>query len=480
MSIISRDLRVALLGRAQPVDAQPLADAVPDRRARVERRVRVLEDDLHPAAEGPQRRRRRACVMSSPSKRMVPAVGLDEAQDEAADRGLAAARLAHQAQRLAAPDDEVHAVDGPDLRDRALEHAAPDGEGLGQAADLDQRLGRPGGRRPWPPSRDDARRRPWRLRRWSADGAGGVPWPAAIAASSSGSQAPSAGRSEPSGAVDSASSGPGGRRRSGGSSGWLVEGVAGCRPRSRTTQRGAKRQPLGQRQHVGHVARDRGQLIASDARHRHGADQARGCRDAGARANSVRTSACSTISPAYITATRSHISATTPRSWVMRMIAVPGLLLEVAHQVQDLGLDGHVQRGRGLVGDEQLRLAGERHGDHHALRHAARHLVRVGLDAPVRVGDADHAHQLQRTAPAPPCASCPGGAPGPRAIWQPTGHHRVERATVGCWKTIAMRSPRILRSSSSGQRRAGPGRRTGRCPPRRGRAWRRGAGSTAR
>ncbi len=35
-----------------------------------------------------------------------------------------------------------------------------------------------------------------------------------------------------------------------------------------------------------------------------------------------------------------------------------GLLLEHAHEVQDLGLDGHVQRRRGLIGDEQLRLAG--------------------------------------------------------------------------------------------------------------------------
>ena len=56
--------------------------------------------------------------------------------------------------------------------------------------------------------------------------------------------------------------------------------------------------------------------------HGHGADEAPGVGVLGTR-NSVRTSVCSTISPAYITATRSHISATTPRSWVMRMMAVP-------------------------------------------------------------------------------------------------------------------------------------------------------------
>ena len=42
------DLRPPLGVAAETVDAQPLADAVADRRARVEARVRVLEDDLHP------------------------------------------------------------------------------------------------------------------------------------------------------------------------------------------------------------------------------------------------------------------------------------------------------------------------------------------------------------------------------------------------------------------------------------------------
>ena len=74
----------------------------------------------------------------------------------------------------------------------------------------------------------------------------------------------------------------------------------------------------------------------------------------------------------------------------------PGLVAQVAHQVEDLGLDRHVERGRRLVGDEQLGLAGEGHRDHHALRHAARQLVREGLQAPLRVGDADHPEQLER------------------------------------------------------------------------------------
>jgi hypothetical protein len=57
------------------------------------------------------------------------------------------------------------------------------------------------------------------------------------------------------------------------------------------------------------------------------------------------------------------------------------LLLELGDQLQDLRLDGDVERGGRFVGDEQLRLARERHRDQHALAHAARHLVRVLLDA---------------------------------------------------------------------------------------------------
>jgi hypothetical protein len=40
-------------------------------------------------------------------------------------------------------------------------------------------------------------------------------------------------------------------------------------------------------------------------------------------ANNVVVTVSSTIWPAYMTATRSAISATTPRSWVMSTIAMP-------------------------------------------------------------------------------------------------------------------------------------------------------------
>ena len=91
----------------------------------------------------------------------------------------------------------------------------------------------------------------------------------------------------------------------------------------------------------------------------------------------------------YMTATSSATSATMPRSWVIMITVVPNSLLEILDELQDLGLDGHVEGRRRLVGDEQVRAVDERHGDHHALAHAARQLVRIGVDAALGGRDAD-------------------------------------------------------------------------------------------
>ena len=74
----------------------------------------------------------------------------------------------------------------------------------------------------------------------------------------------------------------------------------------------------------------------------------------------------------------------------------PGLAAQAREQVQDLILDGHVERRRRLVAEQQLRLARERDRDHDALAQAARELVRVGAVAPLGVGDADQPQQLER------------------------------------------------------------------------------------
>ena len=70
--------------------------------------------------------------------------------------------------------------------------------------------------------------------------------------------------------------------------------------------------------------------------------------------------------------------------------------LQVVHQLQDLGLRGHVERRRGLVGDQQVGVVDERHRDHHALAHAARELVRVVLEALLGARDPHRLQHLER------------------------------------------------------------------------------------
>ena len=63
--------------------------------------------------------------------------------------------------------------------------------------------------------------------------------------------------------------------------------------------------------------------------------------------------------------------------------------LRVLEQLQDLRLHRHVERGGRLVGDQQVRLVRQRHGDHHALALAAGELMRITLQPPGRIGNAD-------------------------------------------------------------------------------------------
>jgi hypothetical protein len=89
-------------------------------------------------------------------------------------------------------------------------------------------------------------------------------------------------------------------------------------------------------------------------------------------------------------------------------------------------LDRDVERGGGLVGDQQPGAVGQRQRDHHALLHAAAELVRVLVDAALRIGDPDLAQQRDRL--------LARLAPRRRAVdrehlghLRPDGQHRVER-----------------------------------------------------
>jgi hypothetical protein len=62
----------------------------------------------------------------------------DQAQHEAADRRLAAARFAHDGQRFTSVDMEVDTVDGADMARDEAEGTAPHREVLLQPLDLEQ------------------------------------------------------------------------------------------------------------------------------------------------------------------------------------------------------------------------------------------------------------------------------------------------------------------------------------------------------
>ena len=70
---------------------------------------------------------------------------------------------------------------------------------------------------------------------------------------------------------------------------------------------------------------------------------------------------------------------------------------KILHELQDLRLDRHIERRRRLVRDDELRIARERDRDHDALAHAARELVRILLEAALRIGNAHQLHELDGT-----------------------------------------------------------------------------------
>ena len=124
---------------AEPMDDEPLLEDRPHRHPGVERAVGILEHDLHPAPERPQRRLRQAphVVAREPD---APRGRLDEPEEAAAHGRLAAATLPHEAERLAAGDRERHAVDRADGTHRPSEQPAADRKMRLEAGDGQERL----------------------------------------------------------------------------------------------------------------------------------------------------------------------------------------------------------------------------------------------------------------------------------------------------------------------------------------------------
>ena len=77
--------------------------------------------------------------------------------------------------------------------------------------------------------------------------------------------------------------------------------------------------------------------------------------------------------------------------------AEPHLLLQLTQQAKHLRLNSDVERGRRLIGDQQPRLAHQRHGDHRPLSQAAGQLMGKLAEALRRGGNAHAFEQHPRT-----------------------------------------------------------------------------------
>lgn len=73
--------------------------------------------------------------------------------------------------------------------------------------------------------------------------------------------------------------------------------------------------------------------------------------------------------------------------------------LQPLDQIHDLGFDSDVEGGGRFVGDKEIRVAYQGHGDHRPLAHAARKLVRICLEPLAGAGDAHELEHLRRPLP---------------------------------------------------------------------------------
>ena len=283
----------------------------------------------------------------APVERDAAARGLDDAEQRAGERRLAAARLAHEAERLARPDH------GRDARE-GVHAAAALAEDLGQVLDVDQR--RHG-------AVDDAR-----------------------ALEVGGHRARQLLRALVEEAAADVVVADGDRRR-------LVRPADVLGERAAVGEH-ARRQVRADRRQV---ARDRVEAAAVLA---HAA-----ARDAAQEADGVRMPRV--VQHLLGRALLDHLAGVEDADLGAHLADHAEVVADEEHgrvelglqlvdEVEHLGLDRRVEAGRRLVEDQQGRIDAERHRDHDALLHAARELVRVALHDRLRVGDLHLLQHRQR------------------------------------------------------------------------------------
>ena len=293
-------LRGDLAPRVGVVDPHRQRDARADPLARVQRRVRVLEDHLHVAPDRPQRR--------AAERRDVAPVELDGARGQVGEPE----QHARRASTCRSPTRR---------RARASRPAGPRGRRRRPRAPARPRAasGRPSGRGSACARRSRAAgRRSCRVRSQGWAGLSSGRWQA----------------SRWSGARFAASGGSSSQRS------------------NRCGQRGANAQPVAGPLAVGGAP---GIAVSRRGRGRssRGIEPSRPtCRGAADRGRPRCVGPCSTTRPAYITRIRSAISATTPMSCVISTTDIRVSLPQRADQLEDLRLDRDVERRRRLVRDQ--------------------------------------------------------------------------------------------------------------------------------
>ena len=314
-----RHARFQLRAAGDAVEPDRLADDLATGHARVERGVRILEDDVHATAEGPQLAPRevRDVLAVEPDR---PVRRLEQPVDAVADGRLAAARLADEAEHLARRKREGDAVDGVDDA-AAAGHSPSQREVLDQPIDLEHRCVHrsPG----WKQATT------WSGRTSRNTGTSDHDCSSARGQRSAKAQRPSGSESE--------GTRPGISRSR---PFWACPGARN-RPEQPDRVRVLRvREQLLDGRLLDLAARVHDDDAVGDVR-----DDAEVVRDQDDRG--------------------------------------PETLAQLTQEVEDAGLDRHVQRRGRLVGDQDLRVAGERHRDHHALPHARR---RAGAGTRPRAG----------------------------------------------------------------------------------------------
>src|SRR5204863_4091784 len=103
------DAIAPLLTRADMVDDERLFDNLPHAHARIQRRVRILKDDLH-VAPGMTKRVAREAEHVLSAKEHLASGRLDQPEDAAACRRFSAARLSNEPERLRLVERKAHIV----------------------------------------------------------------------------------------------------------------------------------------------------------------------------------------------------------------------------------------------------------------------------------------------------------------------------------------------------------------------------------